>query len=69
LRYILLLKTIIRVFIFLPVSILSGKATFRDKLHSYYRSLKFHLFDAPRVIRDLNAIQGRKGNQMDSCSH
>lgn len=52
LRYILLVKTIIRVLIFLPLSILSGESTFRDKFRSYCRSLKFHLFEAPGIIKD-----------------
>ncbi len=68
LRYILVLKSIIRVLIYLPLSIFSGKVIFREKLQSYYRSLKFHVFHAPRVIRGLNAIRERRSNQVSSCS-
>ncbi len=66
LRYILIVKTIIRVLIFLPLSCLSRKAIFRDKGQSYYRTLKFHLVDARRIISGLDTTPEKRSNQVHS---
>jgi len=51
LRYILIFKTFLRFMIFLPMTLIPGKTIFGEKAKSYYRTFKFHLFEAPRFIR------------------
>jgi len=51
LRYILILKAFLRLMIFLPLALIPGRPIFRRKLKSYYRTFKFHLFEASRFIR------------------
>ncbi len=53
LRYILILKTLVRMSIFAPLACLTGKEIFTEKLGTNYRTLKYHLFEAPRVLRKL----------------
>ncbi len=53
LRYILLLKSFLRVWFFLSLSFFSKKVVFREKLRSNYNTFKYHLFEASRVLRSL----------------
>ncbi len=53
LRYILLLKYFLRVWIFLSLSFFSKEVVFREKLRSNYNTFKYHLFEAPGVLRSL----------------
>jgi GT2 family glycosyltransferase len=51
LRYILIFKTFLRLMIFLPLTLIPGRTIFCRKFKSYYCTFKFHLFEAPRIIR------------------
>ena len=53
LRYVLLLKMIVRLMIFFPLTFLTGKEGFRKKLKTNYRTFKYHLFEAPGVLEKL----------------
>jgi GT2 family glycosyltransferase len=63
LRYILLLKTLLRICIFFILSLFTRKVDLRDKLRSYCETFKFHLFNAPRVIRSLKIEAERETNK------
>jgi len=63
LRYILLLKTLLRICIFFILSLFTRKVDLRDKFRSYCETYKFHLFDAPRVIRSLKIETERETNK------
>jgi hypothetical protein len=54
LRYVLLSKMIVRMMIFFPLTFLTGKEGFREKLKTNYRTFKYHLFEAPEVIKRLS---------------
>jgi GT2 family glycosyltransferase len=54
LRYVLLSKVIVRMMIFFPLTFLTGKEGFREKLKTNYRTFKYHLFDAPEVIKRIS---------------
>ena len=60
LRYILLLKAFLRLLIFSPFVLFPGRVVLRDKFKSYYRTFKFHLFDASEIIRGLNTRGKRR---------
>lgn len=60
LKYILILKTFLRLLLFLPFAFFSGKKIFRDKVRSNYRTLKFSLFEASEVLRGLEIGAGEK---------
>ena len=53
LRYVLLSKMIVRMMIFFPLTLLTGKKGFREKLKTNYRTFKYHLFEAPGVLEKL----------------
>ena len=53
LRYILLLKTFLRICTFFILALFTGRLNFRDKFRSYCRTFEFHLFEAPKVIRSM----------------
>ena len=53
LRYILLVKTVLRLLVFTPLTLLSPRRMFREKLKSNYRTFKFSLFRAPEIVRSL----------------
>jgi GT2 family glycosyltransferase len=53
LRYILLLKFFLRIGFFLSLFFFSKKVILREKLRSNYDTFKYHLFEAPRVLRSL----------------
>jgi GT2 family glycosyltransferase len=53
LRYVLLLKMIVRMMIFFPLTLLAGKEGFREKLKTNYRTFKYHLFEAPKVLKKI----------------
>jgi GT2 family glycosyltransferase len=53
LRYVFLLKFFIRILIFALWSLFTGKEIFREKRDINYRSLKFHLFEAGRILKRL----------------
>jgi GT2 family glycosyltransferase len=59
LRYILIFKTFLRLLIFFPFVFLPGRIVLGDKFKSYYRTFKFHLFDASEIIRSLS-IPGKR---------
>ena len=59
LRYIMMFKTFLRIVIFSSLVLLTGKALFKEKLLTNYKTFKFHLFDASEIIRGLN-IPGRR---------
>jgi GT2 family glycosyltransferase len=63
LRYILLLKTLLRICTFFILSLFTGRVNFRDKLRSYYQTFKFHLFNASEVIKGLKIEKGKKTNK------
>jgi GT2 family glycosyltransferase len=53
LRYILLTKSLLRMIIFAPLTFLTRKKGFRERLKTNYRTFKYHLFEAPRVFEKL----------------
>jgi len=53
LRYILLFKTLLRVTLFSTLALLTGKGIFREKLKTNYRTFKYHLWEAPKVLNKL----------------
>ena len=53
LRYVLLYKMLVRLMIFSPVAFFTGKEASRKKLMTIYGTLKFHLFEAPGVLKRL----------------
>ena len=53
LRYIMIFRTLLRIGMFSSLVLLTGKALFKEKLLTNYRTFKFHLFEAPKVIRRL----------------
>jgi GT2 family glycosyltransferase len=53
LRYILLLKSFLRIWFFLSLSFFSKRTVFREKLRSNTNTFKYHLVEAPRVLRSL----------------
>lgn len=53
LRYIMIFRTFLRIGMFSSLVLLTGKAPFKEKLLTNYRTFKFHLFEAPKVIRRL----------------
>ena len=55
LRYVLLSKMIIRMMIFFPLTLLTGKKGFREKLKTNYRTFKYHLFEAPKVLKKMRS--------------
>jgi GT2 family glycosyltransferase len=54
LRYVLLSKMAVRMMIFFPLTFLTGKEGLREKLKTYYRTFRYHLFEAPEVIKRLS---------------
>lgn len=53
LRYIMIFKTLIRLAIFPPLAFLTGKEIFIEKSKINFRTFKYHLFEAPKVLRKL----------------
>jgi GT2 family glycosyltransferase len=53
LRYVMIFRTLLRMAMFSSLLLLSGKASFKDKLLTNLRTFKFHLFRGPDVIRRL----------------
>ena len=51
LRFILLFKSLLRMMIFTPLALLTGREVFREKLKTNYRTFEYHLFEAPRVLK------------------
>lgn len=51
LRYILILKTLLRLLTLLPLALIPEKKVYREKIKSNYLTLRFHLFQAPRVTK------------------
>lgn len=64
LRYILVLKTFLRLMIFLPLAFIPGRRIFGTKLRSYYRTFGFHLFEASGFIRS-----SRIGTESRPCKN
>jgi GT2 family glycosyltransferase len=67
LRYILLLKTFLRICIFFFLAFFPGRMVFRDKFKSNGRTFKFHLFEAPKVMRVFKIESWGKAHK-NSCS-
>ena len=65
LRYILLLKTFLRICTFFILALFTGRLNFRNKFRSYCRTFEFHLFEAPKVIRGLK-IEAKKETSKNS---
>ena len=59
LRYILIWKTFLRLLLFLPFGLFPGRKVFKDKVRSNYRTLKFSLLRAPKILRDLKIGAGK----------
>lgn len=59
LRYVLLIKAFLRIWIFLPLTFFSRKAIYRERLRSNYHTFRFHLMKAPKVLRSLKFGAGR----------
>jgi len=53
LRCVFLLKFFIRILIFALLSLFTGRETFKEKRDINYRTLKFHLFEAGRILKRL----------------
>jgi len=53
LRYILVLKSLLRLVVFFPLVLIGGKRVYREKLLSNYLTLRFHLFQASRITKRL----------------
>jgi GT2 family glycosyltransferase len=53
LRYVLLFKMLVRLMIFFPLASLTGKEAFREKLKTIYGTFRFHLLEAPGVLKKL----------------
>jgi GT2 family glycosyltransferase len=63
LRYILLMKTALRLLIFTPLALFSRRRIFREKLESNYRTFKFSLFRAPEIVRNLKLESDKRDDQ------
>ncbi len=61
LRYALLFKTLLRVTLFTPLALLTGRETFRAKLKTNHRTFRYHFFEAPKVIKRLTGKAWRIG--------
>ena len=53
LRYVFLLKFFVRILIFGLLALFTGKEIFKEKRDINYRTLKFHLFEAGRILERL----------------
>jgi hypothetical protein len=52
-RYLLLMKTLLRMVIFAPLAFFTGKKGIRQRLAANYRTFKYHLLESPRVLKRL----------------
>ncbi len=57
LRYIFLFKSFLRVIIFAPLALLTGRKVFKDKLKTNRRTFRYHFREAPKVIKRLSRKQ------------
>jgi GT2 family glycosyltransferase len=53
LRYIMIFKTLLRLTIFPPLAFLTGNEIFIEKSKTNFRTFKYHLFEAPKVLKKL----------------
>ena len=53
LRYVLLLKALVRISVFVPLFLLTGQKIFGEKLETNYRTFKYHLWEAPALLNKL----------------
>jgi hypothetical protein len=63
LRYVLLLKALLRVSLFTPLALLRRNEICEEKLKTNDRTFKYHLFEAPEVLKELHrkTREWRKG--------
>ncbi len=57
LRYVLLFKMLVRMMVFSPLAFLTGKEAFREKLKTIYGTFRYHLVEAPGVLKKLGMGQ------------
>ena len=54
LRYVLLFKTLLRVIFFMLLAFLTGSKISKDKLKTNQRTFRYHLCEAPKVLKNLS---------------